>query len=169
MNFKSDIPQTRLIGTWEKGGEYIFTQLQTDVPKFNSQSSDLFQAANVFLCIRLIICIGTGIGLFNCKTTDGEYFCIWWDPEALDSLTNLVSIHDTIAGIWVFVCVYWKILFPLYDFIGIRFEEGFYGGEDKYVHAVVYRPVVFQSTGFNQESRKEWNYTTSVGYADSHT
>ena len=103
------------------------------MPKFNSQSSDLFQAANVFLCIRLIICIGTGIGLFNCKTTDGEYFCIWWDPEALDSLTNLVSIHDTIAGIWVFVCVYWKILFPLYDFIGIRFDEGFYGGEDKYV------------------------------------
>ena len=104
--------------------------------------------------------IGTGIGLFNCKTADGEYFCTWWDPEALDSLTNLVSIHDTIAVLWILVCVYWKILFPLYEFIGIRWDEGCYGGEDKYIDAVVHRPVVFQST--TQESRKVWNYTTSV-------
>ena len=69
--------------------------------------------------------VGTGIGYFKCKSTERDPLCNDWDTEALDSLTNFVSIHDNIARLWVLGCVGWKILLPLLG--------GFYGGEDKYL------------------------------------
>ena len=61
----------------------------------------------------LAIGIGTIIGIFKCR--QGESAC----NEGLDNLTNVILIHDIIAGIWVFKCVLWKILIPLYKYLDI--------------------------------------------------
>ena len=65
----------------------------------------------------LVIGIGTIIGIFKCR--QGESACNEWNTEGLDNLTNVILIHDIIAGIWVFKCVLWKILIPLYKYLDI--------------------------------------------------
>ena len=59
---------------------------------------------------------GIGIGIIECSK---NLTCNKWDTEALDTMKNLLSIHDIIAGIWVFGCVLWKILIPLWSYIKI--------------------------------------------------
>ena len=65
----------------------------------------------------LPIGIGTIIGIFKCR--HGESACNEWNTEGLDNLTNVILIHDIIAGIWAFKCVLWKILIPLYKYLDI--------------------------------------------------
>merc|ERR1712110_910850 len=72
---------------------------------------------NFTLLGSLAIGIGTLIGIFKCHL--GESACNEWNTEGLDNLTNVILIHDIIAGIWVFKCVLWKILIPLYKYLDI--------------------------------------------------
>ena len=65
----------------------------------------------------LAIGIGTIIEIFKCR--QGESACSEQNIEGLDNLTNVILIHDIIAGIWVFKCVLWKILIPLYKYLDI--------------------------------------------------
>ena len=65
----------------------------------------------------LVIVIGTIIGIFKCR--QGESACNEWNTEGLDNLTNVILIHDIIAGIWVFRCVLWKLLIPLWKYLEI--------------------------------------------------
>ena len=85
----------------------------------NLQGSNPFQMANTLLFLRLLI--GIGSGSFKVyPTLPGKSTTCWeWDTEALDSLRNLISIHDIIGGIWVFGCVQWKILYPLWKYLDI--------------------------------------------------
>ena len=66
-----------------------------------------------WLCISIATIIGT------CTCIGSHGFCPLpkWDTDVLDSLTNVVLIHDVIAGIWVLVCVEWKILIPLWKYL----------------------------------------------------
>ena len=77
------------------------------------------------LFYRLCLGIGTIIGACTCL---GSRFCNLpeWDTVVFDSLTNVVLIHDIIAGIWVLVCVEWKILIPLWKYLDMNspFFEG---------------------------------------------
>ena len=75
--------------------------------------------ANALLFLRLLIGIGSGI--FKCSPHPEKSTCwAWeWDTEALDSLRNVISIHDIIGGVWVFGCVQWKILYPLWKYLDI--------------------------------------------------
>ena len=82
--------------------------------KFNSQGSNLFQMANTLLFLRLLFGIVTGI--FKCPPHPAV---CEWDTETLDSLRNVISIHDIIGGIWVLGCVQWKILYPLWKYLDI--------------------------------------------------
>ena len=84
------------------------------------QSLNLFQLANWTLFIRQCLSIGTIIGTSTCTSHGtGLDTCPLpeWDTDVLDSLKNLVIIHDIIAGIWVLVCVQWKILNPLRKYL----------------------------------------------------
>ena len=56
---------------------------------------------------------GIGIGI-ECFKNYGD--CNKWNTEELDTMKNVVSIHDIFAGIWVFGCVLWKILIPLWSY-----------------------------------------------------
>ena len=81
---------------------------------------NLFQLANYMLFIRPCLSIGTIIGICTCTGNGtGIYTCPLpeWDNDVLDSLKNVVLIHDIIAGIWVLVCVEWKILNPLRKYL----------------------------------------------------
>ena len=74
------------------------------------------------LFYRLCLGIGTIIGACTCL---GGRFCNLpeWDTDVFDSLTNVVLIHDIIAGIWVLVCVLWKILIPLGKYLDMTVES----------------------------------------------
>ena len=87
--------------------------------KFNSQGSNLFQMANTLLFLRLLIGTVSGIGNSKLPPCLGKSTCWEWDTEAVDSLRNVISIHDTIGGIWVLGCVQWKILYPLWKYLDI--------------------------------------------------
>ena len=85
--------------------------------KFNHQFSNLFQFANFSLLGSLAIGIGTIIGIFKCHL--GESACNERNTGELDILTNVILFHDIVAGIWVFRCVLWKILIPLWKYLDI--------------------------------------------------
>ena len=77
---------------------------------------NLFQLACFLLFFRLCLSIVTIIGSYTC-TGHGTCPLPEWDADVLDSLTNVVLIHDIIAGIWMLVCVQWKILNPLWKYL----------------------------------------------------
>ena len=78
--------------------------------------------ANFCLLVKLCFSIGFGIGIFHCNMffdTSEFHLCNQWDTEALDSLANVISIHEIIAAICVFGCVQRKILNPLMNYLSI--------------------------------------------------
>ena len=85
---------------------------------FRYQFSNLFQFTNFTLLGGLAIGIGTIIGIFKCH--QGESACN-------DNLTDVILIHDMVAGICVFVCVLWKMLIPLDKYLDITYPV--YEGE----------------------------------------
>ena len=86
-----------------------------------------------------------------------------WDTEAAENLKNVVSLHEIISGIWVYLCVQWKILSPLWNYIYITESEEIAReeAEDELKWEAIESTI--------QKSRNtNWTYTTSNGYADSH-
>ena len=75
--------------------------------------------ANTLLFLRLLIGTVSGIGNSKLPPCLGKSTCWEWDTETLDSLRNVISIHDIIGGIWVLGCVQWKILYPLWKYLDI--------------------------------------------------
>ena len=91
----------------------------TILAKFYSKCSNLFQMANGLLFLRLLFGIVAGVGNSKLPPCLGKSTCWEWDTETLDSLRNVISIHDIIGGILVLGCVQWKILYPLGKYLDI--------------------------------------------------
>ena len=73
----------------------------------------------------LVIGIGTIIGIFKCH--QGESACNERNTEGLDNLTDVILIHDMVAGICAFGCVLWKMLIPLNKYLDMTYPV--YEGE----------------------------------------
>ena len=63
-----------------------------------------------------------GIGLTKCDPYNLPTACKDWTTGQLDDMKNLLSIQHTISGLGISICVFWKVLCPLWKYKDIPGE-----------------------------------------------
>ena len=88
----------------------------SEVNDSNKDTYAFFQIDCALLLLRSIILFTMGIGLSKCDPYNRNTACKDWTIGQLDDMKNLLSVHYTISGLGISICVYWKVLCPLWKY-----------------------------------------------------
>ena len=77
----------------------------------------LFQIDCLLLLLKSILLFTVGIGIFKCDPHSNTQNCQNWTSGPIDDLDNLLSIHNTISGFGISICIFLKVLSPLLKYM----------------------------------------------------
>ena len=75
-----------------------------------------FQIDCLLLLLKSILSFTVGIGIFKCDPHSNTP-CKNWTSGPIDDLENLLSVHNTISGFGISICIILKVLSPLLKYM----------------------------------------------------